>query len=158
MPHGHTHTAWRAIGFAGLAAGLALLAACGASTTPGGSSGQVTIITDQPRYGASDTVHATVTNGLASSVLTADHQSNCGIVTIERQEGQTWQPQNPCLLKTATRLITLAPGSVTTAPLQPPTAAGASGWTAGTYRVAFTYRLSQAGSDTTIYSAQFSIG
>ena len=159
--HVHVHEictrTQRLLPLVGLAAGLALMAACGAPTPSGGASSPVTIITDQQRYSARDTVTATITNGVGSDILAADHQSNCTIVTIQRQDGQTWQPQNPCALKSATRLITLAPGSVTAQPLAPP-ASAAAGWAPGTYRIAFTYQTTQSGPETTLYSAQFTIG
>jgi hypothetical protein len=136
---------------------MLLLAACGA-TPGGGTTAQVTVVASQPRYGPQDHVTVTVTNGLASAILAADHQSNCTTVTIERQDGQTWQPQNPCLLRSATRLVTLAPGSATPVDLAPPAGSGASGWAPGTYRLAFTYRLDQSGTDTSITSPPFTIG
>lgn len=144
-------------GYIVLAAGLLLFAACGA-TANGGASGQVIVAANQQQYGAHDRVTVTVTNGLASAILAADHQSNCTIVTIERQDGQTWQPQNPCLLKTATRLVTLAPGSATTLTLDAPAGSGVAGWSPGAYRLTFTYRMSQQGGETMITSGTFNIG
>ncbi|GAC1460273.1 MAG: hypothetical protein PVSMB4_19260 [Ktedonobacterales bacterium] len=146
----------------GLAAGLVLLAGCGLSGASGGGSGtgsptpgQVTLATNQQRYAPSEPVVVTVTNGLAVRILAADHQSDCTVVTIERQNDQTWQPQNPCRLMSPTRLIPLDSGSAMTLQLQPPQGTGTAGWTPGTYRIALSYRHSASDEGTTIYSATF---
>jgi hypothetical protein len=146
----------------GLAAGLVLLAGCGLSGPSGSGSGigsptpgQVTLATNQQRYAPSDIVVVTVTNGLATRILAADHQSNCTMVTIERQSDQTWQPQNPCRLMSPTRLIPIESGSAISQQLQPLQATGTAGWAPGTYRIAFTYRLSAPDEGTTIFSASF---
>lgn len=156
------HDYWPALG---LAAGLVLLAGCGLSSSSGGGAGtgnptpsQVTVTTSQQRYTPSDTVIVTITNGLATRILAADHQSNCTIVRIELQSGQAWQPQNPCKLMSPTRLIPLDPGSATTQQLQPIQQAGATRWTSGTYRIVLAYRQNPTDADTTIYSASFDVG
>jgi hypothetical protein len=102
-------------------------------------------------------VTATIANGLSTSILAADHQSDCTVLLIEYLAGQTWQPQNLCLLKSRTRLISFAAGTATSQALQPPSGANTSGWPAGTYRIALTYRQSPSGADTTVYSAQFTV-
>lgn len=125
-----------------------------------GASDQVKVTTDSLRYRPGDTITVTITNGLASGILAADHQSNCTTVTLERQDGTTWQPQNPCRLMIATRLVAFGAGSMTAVRLQPQTGADTApaGWAAGTYRVAFSYAHSAGGTSTTSYSASVTIG
>jgi hypothetical protein len=158
-PWRHDH--WLAFGVAGT---VVLLVGCGLSQTPGNTpnpgtvtSGHVTVTASKAQYGPTETVTATIANGLSSSILAADHQSDCTVLLIEYLTGQTWQPQNLCLLKTATRLISFGAGTATSQPLHPPSGPNTSGWPVGTYRIAFTYRLSPSGPETTVYSAQFTI-
>lgn len=148
----------------GLVAGFLLLAGCGMSGSIGSSSGsggvtsgQVTVATSKQQYGSSETVVVTITNGLANAILAPDHQSDCTVVTIERLANQTWQPQNMCQLKSATRLVSLPSGSTLTPQVRPPALNGAAGWLPGTYRVAFEYRQSASDQGSTIYSATFTI-
>jgi hypothetical protein len=58
-------------------------------------------------------VTATIANGLSTSILAADHQSDCTVLLIEYLAGQTWQPQNLCLLKSRTRLVSFGAGTAT---------------------------------------------
>jgi hypothetical protein len=148
----------------GLVAGFVLLAGCGMSGSTGGSSGshsvtsgQVTVATNKQQYGSSETVVVTITNGLPNAILAPDHQSDCTVVTIERLANQTWQPQNMCQLKSATRLVSLPSGSTLTPQVRPPALNGAVGWLPGTYRVAFEYRQNASDQGSTVYSASFTI-
>jgi hypothetical protein len=149
-----------------LALGLILLASCGGPEAPGtgttGSKatapGQVTVAVDKQRYGPSETIVVTITNGLSTGILAADHQSNCTTVVLERLSGGTWQAQNPCPLKSPTRLIPFGAGTATQQQLRPQGQGTAPGWSPGTYRVAFTYMLSASGAGTTVYSSNFTIG
>jgi hypothetical protein len=131
----------------------------GAADTPGGpgtgavTPGQVTVTTNNLQYTSADTIVVTVANGLPNGVLAADHQSNCTTVTVERQDGSSWQPQNPCRLMIATRLVPLDASTATTVQLQPQPA-----WAAGTYRIAFTFMRSRGAASSTIYSTSFMIG
>lgn len=125
-----------------------------------GPSGQVTATTDRAHYAPTDTIAVTLTNGLADGILAPDHQTNCTTVTLERQDGAMWQGQNHCRLMIATRLVPFAAGTATTVRLQPQVAAvgGTAAWTAGTYRVAFSYLFSAGASGITVYSPNFTIG
>ena len=152
---------WPAIGFAGA---FVLLAGCGSSQTPGtttGSgtptSGPVSVATGKLQYGASETVEVTITNGLSSAILAADHQSDCTVLVIQHLSGTIWLSLNPCLLKSPTRLIAFGAGTTTPKRLMPPSGSGAAGWPIGTYRIAFTYRQQASGPETTVYSAQFTV-
>lgn len=152
---------WPAMGLTGA---ILLLAGCGFSQTPSTAAstgtptpGHVIVATGKSQYAPSEAVDVTIANGLSSGILAADHQSDCTVLLIEHLSSQTWQSLNPCLLKTPTRLIAFNVGSVTSQQLQPPSGQGASGWPAGTYRIAFTYRKTSSGPETTIYSAQFTI-
>lgn len=151
---------WPTIGVAGA---ILLLAGCGFSQTPSTSTGsgaatpgQVTITTGKSQYAPAETIDVTIANGLPSGILAADHQSDCTVLVIEHLSGQTWQAQNPCLLKTPTRLIPFSAGTTTQQRLVPPTGASA-GWPIGSYRIVFTYRQSPSGPETTVYSSQFTI-
>lgn len=149
----------------GLAAGVMLLAGCGmagttGSTGPGSgnvTSSQVRVVPDKQQYRSSETVVATITNGLSASITTQDHQSDCTVVTVERLAGQMWQPQNMCQLKSPTRLVPLAAGATIAQQVRPPTSLASSGWSAGTYRIVFAYRQGATDQDTTIYSATFTV-
>lgn len=159
---------WPALG---LAAAIMLLAGCGLSSqtpgngtssgsaTPTATPGHVSVTTNKPQYAPSDTVAVTISNGLASDIVAADHQSNCTVVLIQRQDGQNWQPLNPCRVMTPTRLIPFGAGSTTPVQLQPPASAADHGWPSGTYRIAFSYRqqASFSAPATTVYSAQFTV-
>lgn len=152
---------WPAIGLAGA---MLSLASCGFSQTPGTSagsgavsSGQVTVTTGKPQYAPTNTVDVTIANGLSSGILAADHQSDCTVLVIEHLSGQTWQPQNPCLLKSPTRLIPFGAGTSTQQTLQPPSGQTTAGWPTGSYRISLTYRQTPGGPETTVYSAQFTI-
>lgn len=80
-------------------------------------------------------------------------------VTLERQSGGSWQPQNPCRLMSATHLITFGSGSLTTVSLRPQSAGPTLEWAVGTYHVAVTYSVSRTtGSGTSVLSPSFTIG
>lgn len=152
---------WPAMGLTGA---ILLLAGCGFSQTPSTaagtgtpSPGHVIVATGKSQYTPSEAVDVTIGNGLSGTIFAADHQSDCTVLVIEHLSGQTWQPQNPCLLKSPTRLIPFGAGTTTLQQLQPPSGPNASGWPTGNYRIALTYRLAPSGTETTIYSAQFTI-
>jgi hypothetical protein len=96
-------------------------------------------------------------NGLSNGIFAPDHQSNCTTVVLERWSGGTWQPQNPCQLKSPTRLIPFGPGTVTQQHLQPQGGGAAPAWSTGTYRVAFTYMQNASEQGITVYSTSFAV-
>ncbi|HUY79124.1 MAG TPA: hypothetical protein VMV29_20315 [Ktedonobacterales bacterium] len=116
-------------------------------------AGQVTIVVTQQQYGPGDTIEASVANGLPGDIRVADHQSGCTILTVERQAGSSWQAQNPCLLRSPTRLTALSAGSVTPVGVQPPP----GGWARGLYRAILVYREAAGDVETTVMSAAFRV-
>jgi len=116
-------------------------------------AGQVTIAVAQ-QYGPNDTIEASVANGLPGDIRVADHQSGCTILTVERLAGSSWQAQNPCLLRSPTRLTALAAGSVTPVAVQPPP----GGWSPGVYRATLVYREAAGDVETSVTSATFRVG
>jgi hypothetical protein len=145
----------------GLAAGLLILTGCGAATTgtSGTSSGAnaVIVTTDRAVYTPSETVVVTIANHLTTTVLAADHQTSCSIVSLELLLGQTWQRQNPCLLMSPTRLIEIHPGDASVLRMPPPMQAGSAAWPSGTYRVVFAYQMSPTGSATVLPPVPFTV-
>ena len=115
---------------------------------------QVTVTVAQGQYATGDSIAASVVNGRSDAIRVADHQSGCTIVTVERQSGSSWQAQNPCLLRSPTRLVTLALGSVTAVSVSPP----GGGWAPGAYRVSLTYRAETGDAETAVTSAVFRVG
>jgi hypothetical protein len=120
----------------------------------------VTLTTDKQRYNAGDAITATIANGLATSIWTADHQTNCTIVTAERQQDGQWQAMAPCRLMIATRMVAIAAGSQTSVKVLSGSADLHNAWPVGTYRVKFAYRAgadNASGTEAIIYSAEFTI-
>jgi len=113
----------------------------------------VTVVVAQGRYAAGDGIAVSVVNGLLVAIRVADHQSGCTIVSVERQSGSSWQAQNPCLLRSPTRLVALASGSVTAVAVPPPD----RGWALGAYRVTLTYRMETGDAVTAVASAGFRV-
>jgi hypothetical protein len=154
---------WATAGFA--AALLLLLGGCGVSdpvgaSQPGGAMviatasatgvttmtviptpGAVTLHLGQTHAGVTDAVSVTVANGLPMEILVADHQSECTVVTLERQVGSGWLAVAPCQLETPTRLLPIAPGTTETPVLGPAGGPQARVWQAGTYRFTLHYSV-----------------
>jgi hypothetical protein len=157
----------------GLVLGLSVLTGCGVSgmagtggggtPSPNGTAtpGPITVTPDKQQYSQSDTIAVTIVNGTSTGIVAADHQSNCTTVSLQWWTSQSWQPQNPCRLMIATRLIPILPGATLAQQLHPQ-GGTPPGWATGTYRVAFTYYVGTpgniSGSTTTIYSATFTVG
>ncbi|MFI5273488.1 MAG: hypothetical protein ACHQ4H_10700 [Ktedonobacterales bacterium] len=131
--------------------------------TPPGNAvltpGQVTIVADNSHYTTSGTAILTISNGLIQTIWSADHQTNCTVLTLERQSGASWQPVGPCLSMRVTRMLPFVSNSQTQVKF-----AGIQGvttsWPAGTYRARFTYSKSDSIATSgivTIYSASFTV-
>jgi hypothetical protein len=123
------------------------------------TAGQVTLAVNKPRYATTDPIIMTITNGLATPISTADHHTECTLVTLEHLVDGAWQPVGLCRLMTPTAVVPLDPG-LTTEVLgaSPP-------WTAGTYRVVLSYftepeqaRGSGEAAYGVVYSADFIVG
>jgi hypothetical protein len=71
----------------------------------------VTLRPGQTHAGVTDTLTVTVVNGLPAAIQVEDHLSDCTIVTLERQEGSSWQAVALCHVETPTRLLSIPPGA-----------------------------------------------
>jgi len=119
-----------------------------ATVAPSGSrSGHVTMKISASSYHSNDTIVVTITNGTSQPISFADHQSNCTIVLLQRQDGPSWQQIGQCRLMIATRFLSLDAGKSETVSLKAPTTL----WQKGTYRVTFTYGVA------VLYSSLFQI-
>jgi hypothetical protein len=133
-----------------------------ATPTPGA----VTLHLGQPHLGLTDAASVTLANGLSTAILVEDHQSQCTVVTLERQAGTGWLEMAPCQLETPTRLLSIAPGSRETLTLSPEGGLQAGTWQAGTYRFALRYGVGDEASASratmvpagVVYSPIFTIG
>ncbi len=126
------------------------------STTPNAHSGNVTVQLSASGYHAHEAITVTISNGTAQTISFADHQSNCTVVLLQRQNTANWDSVNLCKLMTLTRLLSLNAGKSTTAILQ----ASGTTWQTGTYRVAFGYSAGPDGSSgpaTVAYSSVFQV-
>jgi hypothetical protein len=128
---------------------------------PAVTPGEVRVAVDGQRFGQCDTITLWAGNGLSQTIVTADHQTDCSIVTLQRQVSSAWQVVGTCNLATPTRVVELQTNTAQYIQLQPG-AAGVQGasWQAGAYRVAFTYHTGESSSSegATVYSSQFTIG
>lgn len=156
MPTGR----WRSSGWlvAGLSMVLALLAACGTTSDTSTGATQLpvsgVVISANAHYGVHDALDIDVNNRLPGDIQVADHQTDCSIVQLERQDGQTWTLVNPCQLKSPTRLITLATQSTSRHTVHAPST---TGWSSGTYRATITYTSGNANQSVNVHSSTFTI-
>jgi hypothetical protein len=145
------------------------LTACGQAREGAGTVGTtpptqgVVVQLDATSYGPSDPITLTVLNHLSAAIVATDHHSSCTIVQLQREVGGVWQDEGGCALGMVTRQIPLAAGSATRVTVAP--GAGQMSvkpWTAGTWRVAFTWQPGPVGATTaegtTVYSTTFSVG
>lgn len=146
------------------------LSACGHVSEGANSMGTieptqgVAVTVGASSYRSSDTITLTVLNQLGAAIVATDHHSSCTIVQLQREVGGEWQDEGGCSLGMATRQIPLAAGSSTSVTVAP--GAGqmtTKPWSAGTYRVAFTYLpgpidgTATADGSVTVYSATFTV-
>ena len=147
------------------------VAACGAAAQGGGGTMNPTsttgptqgVVVDvgKPTYTTTDAIAVTVHNALGSDIVAPDHQTSCTIVQLQIESGGAWQNQGGCALGMATRQVTIAAGSAMSVNVDP--AAGqikVKPWPAGSYRVAFTYRIGSIatpGPSETVYSPVFTV-
>lgn len=135
-----------------------LLAACGQTTgsnSTTGASGSVQVSVDASAYHGSDPISVTIANQGSSDIYAADHQSQCTIVQLQMQSGNTWQMMGKCAVMTPTRMHLLGHEASQVISLVPPK----GGWPAGTYRVTLSYSQSKtpAGNPSEAHSAQFQV-
>ncbi len=143
------------------------LAAC--RQTTGGTGGTDSVNSPGPTHGVvvevgaatyhvNDTINVNVKNELTADITVTDHQTSCTIVQLQIQTSAGWQNQGGCAMGVATRRMPMKAGNTTAVALSP--SAGqisVKPWPAGTYRIAFTYQIGEAASET-VYSAPFTIG
>jgi hypothetical protein len=94
----------------------------------------------QDHYGVGDSISVVVANGLPSEILTADHQSDCTVVTLELQMGGSWQAIASCRAEIVTRLVPIAAGTTLAQTLHPNGGvAPQATWQPGTYRIMLSF-------------------
>jgi hypothetical protein len=128
--------------------------------------GAVALRLGQMHAGVTDAVSVTVANDLPTAILVEDHQSECTVVTLERQEGGGWLAVAPCQLETPTRLLPIPSGTAQTVTLRPEGGPQPRLWQAGTYRFALHYSAGEEGQTNPaalapagiVYSQTFTIG
>jgi hypothetical protein len=128
--------------------------------------GAVTLHLGQTHAGVTDAVSVTVANDLPTAILVEDHQSECTVVTLERQEGGGWLAVAPCQLETPTRLLPIPSGTAQTVTLRPEDGPQPRVWQSGMYRFALHYSAGAEGQTSPaalapagiVYSQTFTIG
>ncbi len=165
-----------------LCLGGVLLAACGTHqanasntgsnltpTTTSTASGKVTVIVGKAQYTPDATITVTINNGLAKSIVAANHQSGCTLVTLQWQNAQgNWQDLNRCRLGMMTKMVMLPPHSAQMQTIAPTsgTFARKAQWVKGNYRIVFNFTLGNADVESIptsgtpgspIYSSTFSV-
>lgn len=102
----------------------------------------VSLSSDHASYTPSSTIIVTLSNTLATSVRTFDHQTNCTIVTLQHQTTTGWTNVGGCAMMIATRIVEISAGETRKITLSP--GAGqihATPWPTGTYRAVLHYAL-----------------
>ena len=147
---------------------LFALCGCGGNTNPGTStSGPVSISSNRTTYASTDSIEASVTNHMQTSIFAYDTRASCTIFGLQVQANGTWRDAQVarCALgrhamrveipanKTYTATIKAGFQSISQAAFPP-----------GTYRLVLTYFTSATGSaqqpgqnTTTIYSAAINV-
>ncbi len=115
----------------------------------------VTLTVNQNHVSLGTVIAASVHNGLATSISTMNHQSDCSVVQLQLQTSTGWSTVLPCKEMTPTQILPLnALGSmaVQLAGIQ----------TAGTYRLVFQYfigtDISPAAAIAMVTSGTFTVG
>lgn len=131
-------------------------------------AGKVTITLERPAYTVGQTLGATVANGLAAAIYTADSKSDCSIVTLERRDGTAWQSIEGCRLGRVPLVMPIGSGRARRVSVNPrsvhfgvPANTPDPAFGAGRYRVKFSYGIvpgQEVEESKVIYSPEFSIG
>jgi hypothetical protein len=118
----------------------------GTTPTPSPKPGQVNILLDKTHYGVNDTITVSITNGLATSIYSAQRYTNCTILTLQWKSGASWAVWGRCLAEQTPHLTQVKAQSITPIQLIPGnTGAGVPrkgttlAWQPGTYRIVFSY-------------------
>jgi hypothetical protein len=118
--------------------------------------GRVSVTTNKSVYDVTETILATVANGLDQTIATWDHQSYCTILTLQKMESTGgWADIAPCPLETPTRLVRIAPHTEVFVKFPP-------GNSPGIYRLRLTWQFvddngQPVGNPTITYSPEFTI-
>jgi hypothetical protein len=121
--------------------------------SPPPSNSKVTVSTSAGKYGVGAMVTVSITNNLDKVIYTEDFKTACTIAYVQRLNSGAWTDIGACRLERPTIIVSLAPGQVRTVSYDP------SSFSSGTYRVRFTYRMTQDGNDPlTAYSSEFKVG
>lgn len=126
--------------------------------------GEVLVKLDAGGYQVGEVIRVTVSNGMDRPIYTEDFKTACSIVTLQHREGG-WRDITGCALGRPTVTVTIGPGSMERIEVDPASfhlahGSGGPAFGAGTYRVAFTYRLERAVSadaPLAAYSPEFAI-
>ncbi len=144
-----------------------LLVWCGSPTDSNGTGSQpgpsaqpptssVNLQVGATHYQADGTILVTIKNQSNETITFADHQTNCSVLLLERQIAGTWKPVSPCLLKTSTRLHSLAAGKTLEIKLT-----ASQQWPTGYYQARLDYWAGtepKTGTLTTVHSSMFNVG
>lgn len=124
------------------------------------AAGRVSVTTDRDSYDVGDVIVAQIKNGNDQTIVTWDHQTNCTIVTLQKQEGNEWVNLAPCPLLSPTLLVPIEAHKDYWVKL--PAGNASSVYAPGVYRLEFTYFfVNSAGQPTgdpiTVYSSSFKL-
>ncbi len=114
----------------------------------------VTLTIAQNHVSLGSTIAASVHNGLATTISTMNHQSDCSVVQLQLQTSTGWSTVLPCKEMTPTQILpvnALGTMAVQLAGIQ----------SAGTYRLVFQYFMStdmSPGAMSTVTSGTFTVG
>lgn len=141
---------------------LLLLSGCGSNTGNNAASPSPTPPTDSillqvgaTSYQQESTILVTIRNQSKQTISFADHQTNCTVLLLERQQANAWTPLAPCKLMIKTRLLSLKAGETLEVKLNAP-----GRWPAGLYRARLDYQMGpgpEAGTSHTAYSSTFPV-
>jgi hypothetical protein len=124
------------------------------------SANRVSVATERSEYDVSETIVGKITNDNDQSIVTWDHQSNCTIITLQKQEANRWVNIAPCPLLSPSILVKIGPRMEMFVKLPP--ANPNSRYEPGTYRLEFIWFIIGAdglpmGNPAPTYSPQFTL-
>jgi len=121
---------------------------------------RVSVTTDKSEYELSETILSKIANGNDQTIVTADHQSNCTILTLEKKEENGWVAVAPCPLLSPVLLVKIGPRMDVLVKFPP--GSFNNRFEPGTYRLRFFWQFIgdnglPAGNLMTTYSPQFTL-
>jgi hypothetical protein len=124
------------------------------------SADRVSVTTDKNEYDVSETIVGEIVNGNDQTIVTLDHQSNCTILTLQKQEANGWVSIARCPLLSPSLPVKIGPRTEVLVKL----ASGSfnNRFEPGTYRLQFIWFFLDAdglptGFPVTVYSPQFTL-